>query len=103
LSLTRCQIFTSTQPWGVLSEKHIFQLVVREGERPERPDPAVEARSGLTNHIWEVIETAWQQESRLRPNFEQLLAMWPNSSVFEPQTPLDPDQSESVLNFFGFL
>ena len=29
----------STPPWGVLSENHIYQLVVREGDRPDRsPD-----------------------------------------------------------------
>ncbi|KDQ55609.1 hypothetical protein JAAARDRAFT_324033 [Jaapia argillacea MUCL 33604] len=76
-AMSAFEIFTSAPPWGVLSETQIYQLVVREGDRPDRPEPEVEDKVGLTDRIWEVIEVAWRKESRLRPTFAQVLEMWP--------------------------
>ena len=70
------QIFTSTPPWGVLSENHIYQLVVRENDRPDRPDPNFMYERGLTDQIWEIMESAWQKEGGLRPTFTQIMEWW---------------------------
>ncbi|KAJ6510423.1 kinase-like domain-containing protein, partial [Mycena sanguinolenta] len=59
------EIFTSKAPWGILTEKQIFRLVVRQDSRPDRPDEDF----GLTDHIWGVMEECWHRESRLRPTF----------------------------------
>ncbi|KAF9029714.1 kinase-like protein, partial [Hymenopellis radicata] len=67
-AMSSYEIFTSTLPWGVLPEKHIYQLVVYEDTRPDRPDPILEARVGLTSDIWGIMEEAWHHEARLRPS-----------------------------------
>ncbi len=57
------QIFTSVLSWGALSEKHIYQLVVYENTRPERPD-----EPQLTDDLWNIIEGSWHHEPRSRPS-----------------------------------
>ncbi|KAG7441524.1 uncharacterized protein BT62DRAFT_974685 [Guyanagaster necrorhizus] len=75
-AMSAYELFTSTFPWGVLPEKHIYQLVVYEDSRPDRPDPALGARVGLTDHIWGIIEESWHKESRLRPSFDIIIRLW---------------------------
>jgi len=70
------QIFTSTPPWGVLSESHIYQLVVRENDRPDRPEPKIEQKHGLTGSIWGIMEASWHKEATLRPTFTQIVNLW---------------------------
>ncbi|KAF7361275.1 Protein kinase domain-containing protein [Mycena sanguinolenta] len=65
------EIFTSKAPWGILTEKQIFRLVVRQDSRPDRPDEDF----GLTDHIWGVMEECWHRESRLRPTFDILVQL----------------------------
>jgi hypothetical protein len=66
-----CQIFTSNAPWGILTEKDIFHLVVQQESRPDRPDEDF----GLTDHIWSIMEKCWQQNSRQRPTFDNLVQL----------------------------
>lgn len=80
-AMSAYELFTSTFPWGVLPEKHIYQLVVYENSRPDRPDPAVEARVGLTDNIWGIIEESWHKESRLRPSFDIIIRLWQQSAT----------------------
>jgi hypothetical protein len=70
------QIFTSTPPWGVLSESHIYQLVVRENDRPDRPEPTIEQKNGLTDTVWRIMEASWHKEATLRPTFSQIVNLW---------------------------
>jgi hypothetical protein len=70
------QIFTSTPPWGVLSESHIYQLVVRENDRPDRPEPTIEQKNGLTDTVWRIMEASWHKEVTLRPTFSQIVNLW---------------------------
>ncbi|KAK0199652.1 armadillo-type protein [Desarmillaria ectypa] len=88
------ELFTSTFPWGVLPEKHIYQLVVYENSRPDRPDPAIEARVGLTDHIWGIIEESWHKESRLRPSFDIIIRLWQSTTVDVP----GKGKKQQVLN-----
>lgn len=78
MTLMLSKVFTSTLPWGVLSEKHIYQLVVYEDSRPDRPDPILEARVGLSDDIWGIIDEAWHHEARLRPSFDIIVRLWQN-------------------------
>ncbi|KAK0451365.1 uncharacterized protein EV420DRAFT_1560606 [Desarmillaria tabescens] len=83
-AMSAYELFTSTLPWGVLPEKHIYQLVVYENSRPDRPDPTIEARAGLTDHIWGIIEESWHKESRLRPSFDIIIRLWQSAPVNVP-------------------
>ncbi|KAF9029710.1 hypothetical protein BDZ89DRAFT_1159683 [Hymenopellis radicata] len=85
-AMSTYEIFTSTLPWGVLPEKHIYQLVVYEDSRPDRPDPILEARVGLTNDIWGIMEEAWHHEARLRPSFDIIVRLWQNLSASSNNT-----------------
>ncbi|KAK7018606.1 kinase domain-containing protein [Favolaschia claudopus] len=73
-AMSALEIFTSKAPWGILSEKQIFRLVVRQDSRPDRPDEDF----GLTDHIWGVMEECWHRESRLRPTFDILAQILQN-------------------------
>ncbi|KAJ7641354.1 hypothetical protein FB45DRAFT_1022109 [Roridomyces roridus] len=86
-AMTSLEIFTSRPPWGILSEKQIFRLVVKEDSRPDRPDEDF----GLTDHIWGIMEESWHQESRLRPTFEILVQLLQN----RPETgePVNPGEN----------
>ncbi|KAE9410092.1 kinase-like protein [Gymnopus androsaceus JB14] len=65
------EIFTSILPWGGLSEKHIYYLVVIEKSRPDRPDEVL-----LTDDIWNIIVSAWAEEPRSRPSFDLISRLW---------------------------
>ncbi|KIY73084.1 ARM repeat-containing protein [Cylindrobasidium torrendii FP15055 ss-10] len=69
-AMTAYEVFTGAAPWGVLSEKHVYHLIVLENQRPERPEPEVEAEIGLTTDLWNILENAWHQDPRLRPSFK---------------------------------
>ncbi|GAV99042.1 Armdomain-containing protein [Lentinula edodes] len=69
------EIFTSVSPWGALSEKHIYHLVVLENSRPDRPDD-----HRITDDLWNIIDSAWHQEPRSRPTFDFIVRLWRASS-----------------------
>ncbi|KAJ6577746.1 hypothetical protein B0H19DRAFT_1253057 [Mycena capillaripes] len=71
-AMSTLEIFTSTAPWGILSERQIFRMVVQQDIRPDRPD---EEDFGLTDHIWGVMEKCWQQNSRQRPTSDNLIQL----------------------------
>ena len=61
------QIFTGLVPFGATDESLLYELVVREEERPERPDDSTAAEVGLTEEIWSLIERSWSSNAKLRP------------------------------------
>ncbi|KAJ7594215.1 kinase-like domain-containing protein [Mycena floridula] len=75
-AMTAYELVTSSQPWGVLSEKVIYQMVAYEDTRPDRPDPQLELRVGLTEGMWGIIEEAWHKDPRLRPTFDMIVRLW---------------------------
>jgi hypothetical protein len=106
------QIFTSSPPWGVLAESHIYQLVVREDERPDRQDPDATLSRGLSDRIWGIMKAAWQKESHLRPAFPHIVDSWHERSSESSVTisrhttlPLPPSHvtSEIVLVDHPFI
>ncbi|KAI3612067.1 Armdomain-containing protein [Moniliophthora roreri] len=77
------EIFTSTLPWGVLTEDRIYRLVVNENARPDRPDDSEVVGKGLDDKVWGIIEECWDREARLRPNFDIIVKMWNESPAEE--------------------
>ncbi|KAJ7259794.1 hypothetical protein C8J57DRAFT_1515160 [Mycena rebaudengoi] len=68
-AMSALEIYSGRPPWGILSEKQIFRLVVREDSRPDRPD---DEDYGLTDDIWNILEDCWR-ESRSRPTFDKIV------------------------------
>ncbi|KAH9990025.1 kinase-like domain-containing protein [Russula vinacea] len=64
-AMTAYEIFTGLVPFGATDESLLYELVVREEERPERPD---DAEVGLTDEIWSLIERSWASNAKLRPS-----------------------------------
>jgi hypothetical protein len=85
----------SAPPWGVLPNNHIYQLVVREDDRPDRLDLDFERKRGLTDQIWETIEAAWQKDANLRPTFANIINSWEIPHEEGVVTLLRPDSSSS--------
>ncbi|KAJ3935056.1 MAG: kinase-like domain-containing protein [Lentinula lateritia] len=84
------EIFTSVSPWGALSEKHIYHLVVLENSRPDRPDD-----HRITDDLWNIIDSAWHQEPRSRPTFDFIVRLWRASSS---QADIPPDGATTALS-----
>jgi hypothetical protein len=55
-------------PFGATDESLLYELVVREEERPERPDESSAAEVGLTDEIWSLIERSWAPDAKHRPS-----------------------------------
>jgi hypothetical protein len=55
-------------PFGATDEGLLYELVVREEERPERPYDSTAAEVGLTEEIWSLIERSWASDAKLRPS-----------------------------------
>ncbi|KAG9127149.1 hypothetical protein FRC07_000476 [Ceratobasidium sp. 392] len=81
-AMTAFEVFSSTPPWGILSSTHIYQLVVRENERPDRPEGDYPIDSQ-----WSLIEKAWQREGRARPTFEYITRNWSLDDIGSSQPP----------------
>ncbi|CAK5263320.1 unnamed protein product [Mycena citricolor] len=67
-AMSALEILTSKAPWGILTEKQIFRLVVQQNMTPDRPDEDLD----LTDNVWELLEDCWRA-SRLRPTFDALV------------------------------
>lgn len=86
-AMSAYELYTLSQPWGVLSEKQIYQLVVTEDARPDRPDPTRDARVGLNNYFWGIIEECWHKETPMRPSFDIVVRLWRSHDTDSPQGP----------------
>ncbi len=82
------QVFTSKRPWGAISDDRIYQLVVKEDERPDRPEPDPWGNEIIPDGIWDIMKKAWAKESRARPDFVKIISLWPQAG---PSTgPMSP-------------
>jgi len=64
------QVLTGLRPFHHMSSL-IAALAVLRGERPERP---VDAESlGLSDTLWELVQSCWSESSSTRPTAQQLL------------------------------
>ncbi|KAG8688610.1 hypothetical protein FRC11_005143 [Ceratobasidium sp. 423] len=84
-AMTTLEIFTEQPPFGYINGIDIiYHLVVREKQRPDRPEPEIGLARGLTDDIWFLITKAWGQDPQLRPTFRQLSILLPQDSSVEP-------------------
>ncbi|KAJ1305198.1 hypothetical protein OPQ81_000228 [Rhizoctonia solani] len=84
-AMTTLEIFTEQPPFGYINGIDIiYHLVVREKQRPERPEPEIGLARGLTDDIWFLITKAWDHDPQLRPTFKQLSLLFPQDSNVEP-------------------
>jgi len=67
-AMTAYELFTGLVPFGATDESLLYELVVREEERPERPDQQTAAEVGLTEEMWLLIERSWASNAQLRPS-----------------------------------
>ncbi|KAF8466538.1 kinase-like domain-containing protein [Russula ochroleuca] len=67
-AMTAYEICTGLVPFGATDEGLLYELVVREEERPERPYDSTAAEVGLTEGIWSLIERSWASDAKLRPS-----------------------------------
>ncbi|KAG9050333.1 hypothetical protein FS837_006205 [Tulasnella sp. UAMH 9824] len=72
-AMTAFEIFTSSPPWGILTDTQIYQLMVREGERPDRPEST--DPTAIADRDWQVLEIAWAVDPNARPTFAQVASM----------------------------
>jgi len=96
----------SSPPWGLLAENHIYQLVVREGDRPDRPERDVGQKRGLTDKIWGIMEVCWHKDAGMRPTFTQIVEFWQmqhGEDTMEILRPVSPSNSAigQYLLFFA--
>jgi hypothetical protein len=79
------EIFTEQPPFGYINGIDIiYHLVVRENQRPERPEPELGYQRGLTDDIWFLITKSWDKDPQLRPTFKQLTQLFPPDTGLEP-------------------
>ncbi|CCO32434.1 Putative serine/threonine-protein kinase/receptor R831 [Rhizoctonia solani AG-1 IB] len=84
-AMTTLEIFTEQPPFGYINGIDIiYHLVVREKQRPDRPEPDIGLARGLTDDIWFLITKAWDQDPQLRPTFKQLSLLFPQDANVEP-------------------
>jgi hypothetical protein len=80
------EIFTDLPPFGYINGVDIiYHLVVRENQRPDRPEPELGTQRGLTDDIWFLITKSWEKDPQLRPTFKQLTQLIPESRSAEPE------------------
>ena len=65
---------TDEAPFQNIPEEDIRRTVVEYKARPDRPGGHEFIARGLTDSIWELIETSWVQEKTGRPTFTEIAA-----------------------------
>jgi serine/threonine protein kinase len=99
-AMSSYEVFMAMPPWGVLPNKNIHQLVVRENDRPDRLDLDFERKRGLTDQIWKIMQAAWQKDANSRPTFAQIIQSWeilPQEGSVVPVRPVSSSSSGGDL------
>ena len=65
---------TDEAPFQNIPEEDIRPAVLEYQNRPNRPREHKFVTMGLTDAVWELIETSWAQEERDRPKFTEIAA-----------------------------
>ena len=65
------QVFTGLIPFDSCRGDPAVVLKVISGERPTRP--ANTAELGLTDELWDLIQSAWAQDVQKRPPVEAII------------------------------
>lgn len=67
------EVFTGKIPFGELKNEAVVYRVSR-GVRPEMPRNAQAV--GLTDDVWTLLESCWQQDPQKRPSMEEVVRRW---------------------------
>ena len=95
----RFQIYSDEGPWQSLPEEQLFQVVVIEGDRPDRPLGLSESARGLTGKIWIIIEQAWAQDPNARPTFSDIVTKFMNLISQERLSSNPPGSQHTVYDW----
>lgn len=83
-------MLSGEMPFGdITSDITVVQSVI-DGKRPIRPSDERSRKRGLTDTVWELVETCWAQDPAGRPTAKQVVSQLqrlPNRSM--DQRPLD--------------
>jgi hypothetical protein len=83
IRLTLQQIFTGNLPFAKMSSRNLkaqvnfLTEVVEGGKRPQKPavDSPAYSTYGLTDNIWNMMETCWNQEAVRRPSADDIIRL----------------------------
>ncbi|KAF9651283.1 kinase-like protein [Thelephora ganbajun] len=71
LAMVAIEVFTGLIPFESCKADPAVMLKVINGERPARPTEA--AKLGLTDDLWDLIQSAWAQDAQHRPPVETII------------------------------
>ena len=71
LDISYCKVFTGVIPFSSCRSDPAVMYKVRNGERPPRPAEAT--KFGLTDDLWDLVQSAWAQEPEHRPPVESII------------------------------
>ena len=64
---------TGDAPFQYLHEDDIRQVVLKEGQRPRRPQGPEFLTRGLTTPMWRLMELCWAHDEDKRPQFSVIM------------------------------
>ena len=67
------EVFTGKIPFEEQKNEAVV-LRISRGGRPEMPENA--RAVGLTDEMWNLLESCWQQNPKKRPTIEEVVRMW---------------------------
>jgi len=73
LAMVVIEVFTGTPPFSETADAGVI-LKLAQQKRPKKPEGAVQL--GLTNPIWETVETCWKTRPSDRRTAAQVLEIW---------------------------
>lgn len=68
------EIFTGRIPFHEENPIEAVNLIFKKGLRPEKPENA--EKIGLTNRIWEHLQSYWSEVPNERPTIEKVVEQW---------------------------
>ena len=73
------QIYTGKPPFTEIREEDTVTLAVMQGKQPERPNEM--RREPWMNHIWQMLEECWTEDSYCRPHAQEIVQRLESVSV----------------------
>jgi len=69
-AMVTIEVFTGAVPFNSFRDSTVMVKIIR-GERPTRPKDTT--KLGLTDDLWELIQSAWAQDAEHRPPVEKII------------------------------
>jgi len=70
-AMVTIEVFTGLIPFNSCKADPAVMFKLTKGERPPRPAQA--AKLGLTDGLWELIQSAWAEDAQQRPPVEKII------------------------------